>query len=121
MSINVNKLTRDIVKSLEVYTEDVKEEIEISKKIVTKDLRDALKQKKWKRKGGGSYNKGWRIKKEKKSWFVHNATDYQLTHLLEKGHAKIGGGRVEARVHIAPEEQKAVKTFVSRIKKAIKE
>ena len=42
----------------------------------------------------GDYKKGWRIKQDKarKSIIVHNATDYQLTHLLEHGHVKRNGG-----------------------------
>lgn len=75
----------------------------------------------------GSYAAGWRIKKNSKakktgraSVVVHNATDYQLTHLLEEGHAKVvwghrTSGRVAPKVHIAPVEEKAQKEFESLI------
>lgn len=59
------------------------------------------------------------LKKDKKSNKIHNKTDYQLTHLLEKGHAKRNGGRVNPEVHIRPNEERAVKEFESRIKGAI--
>ena len=41
--------------------------------------------------------------------------EYALSHLLEKGHANRGGGRTEASVHIAPEEQKAAEKLAERI------
>ena len=44
---------------------------------------------------------------------------YQLVHLLEKGHAKRGGGRTKAQLHIAPAEQNAVKQLESNIKRAL--
>ena len=58
----------------------------------------------------GQYKKGWAVKKQKETansleLVVHNKKRYQLTHLLEKGHAKRGGGRVRAFPHIAPAEQ----------------
>ena len=60
----------------------------------------------------GKYAKSWATKTTKESsnsleMVVHSRNKYQLTHLLEFGHAKRGGGRVGAKVHIAPAEQHA--------------
>ena len=51
---------------------------------------------------------------------VHSKNRYQLAHLLEKGHAKRGGGRVAARPHIAPAEQAGIEQLQSLIEKALK-
>ena len=47
----------------------------------------------------GRYQKSWAVKRQKETGntlevVVHSRNRYQLTHLLEKGHAKRGGGRV---------------------------
>ena len=68
-----------------------------------------------------SYNKGWTVKKTKrdKKATIHNATDYQLTHLLEKGHAKVNGGRTRAFPHIAPVAEECEDALIKNIKKYI--
>lgn len=72
-----------------------------------------------------SYNKGWKVMQTKtdkryhKKATIHNATDYQLTHLLEKGHALRGGGRTRAFPHIAPVAEKCEDELVRNIKKWI--
>lgn len=73
----------------------------------------------------GNYAKGWTRKKEvdssnKSAYVVHNSKHYRLTHLLEKGHAKRGGGRTKPRVHIAPAEEKAISEIEKRIKDDLK-
>lgn len=55
----------------------------------------------------GSYAKGWKVGTRRGSdYIVHNATDYQLTHLLENGHVirnkKGTYGRAPAHKHIKP-------------------
>jgi hypothetical protein len=56
---------------------------------------------------------------EKLEVIVYSPSKYQLAHLLEKGHAKRGGGRTKAIPHIAPAEEKAVKELEDEIKRAI--
>ncbi|MNW18141.1 hypothetical protein D3C71_2175820 [compost metagenome] len=51
---------------------------------------------------------------------IYNEKHYRLTHLLEKGHVKRGGGRVAARVHIEPVEERIVAEFEKRVERAIK-
>jgi hypothetical protein len=117
-------LTQAITEQLRTYTEDFKKEVqkasnEIAKELV-KDLnRDSPKK-------TGDYEKGWRIKKKGKlKNVVHNKTDYQLTHLLEKGHAIKRGGRVIGKsdpiIHIAQNEEKAINKFYEAIERAIRQ
>lgn len=118
MSTNINNLANEIARELQRYTRDVKEDVEVVKKEVAKELVSTLKQKS--PKDTGDYAKGWRTKKVGNAQVVHNATDYQLTHLLEHGHAKVSGGRVPAMVHIRPAEEKAVDDFTERVERAIR-
>lgn len=46
---------------------------------------------------------------------------YQLVHLLEKGHRKIGGGMVAPRVHMSIAKGKAEEELVKRLKTEIGE
>lgn len=70
------------------------------------------------------YCKGWSLKKDKtgRNRFivkVWNKTDYQLTHLLEFGHATRNGGRTKPQPHIRPTEEKYKKEFEKELKRKI--
>ena len=71
----------------------------------------------------GEYAKGWAKKVEKGRLGItatlYNKKKPQLTHLLEKGHAKRGGGRTKAMPHIKPAEQWANREVVERIKEGL--
>ena len=72
----------------------------------------------------GAYSKSWTAKKTKENshsleMTVHSKNRYQLTHLIEKGHAKRGGGRVSGKPHIAPAEEKGVQLFEKLIEEAL--
>jgi len=71
----------------------------------------------------GKYRKGWRMDITKGFGTVeaeiHNKTDYQLTHLLEKPHLTRSGGITVPKVHIAPVEERCIKEFEDKITRKI--
>lgn len=71
----------------------------------------------------GRYAKSWRKKVVRESpsgiGIVVYAGHYQLTHLLEYGHAKRNGGRTKAIPHIKPVEEKACRNLESDIKRGL--
>ncbi|MFJ7585602.1 HK97 gp10 family phage protein [Bacillus cereus] len=114
----VDNLTNEIMRQLRMYEQDVREKVEISKEEVSMELVSQLKQHP-SPKLTGDYRKGWKAKRVGNKFIIHNATEYRLTHLLENGHAKVGGGRVEAIPHIRPAEQEAIDEFIRQIERAI--
>lgn len=71
-------------------------------------------------KNTGAYGKSWTAKKIKENshtlqMTVHSKSHYQLAHLLEKGHAKRNGGRVQGKPHIAPAEEHGAELLQSLI------
>lgn len=111
------------------YSADIQEAIKEDARRIAKEGVNELKATSPKRKNSGKYAKGWRVKTQEGRWSinctVYNATDWQLTHLLEKGHRMVNRkgevkGFVDAKVHIAPVEQKCIKQFQSDIERIIK-
>lgn len=76
----------------------------------------------------GRYKAGWAVKKTGKlkgvgsvgGYVVHNKTDYQLTHLLEKGHVSKNQygtyGRVGARPHIGDAAARNVEKCIENLR-----
>lgn len=74
----------------------------------------------------GRYAKGWTVKKTRKGEvYVYNKTDYQLTHLLEKGHrivayGKDTGKRTRPNPHISIAEEYARTQFLDVLSQRLK-
>ena len=73
----------------------------------------------------GKYKKGWRVSNLYDGpggiRVSVNNKEYQLTHLLENGHAKVSGGRVDGVSHIAPAADRLQRELPEKIRKAIGE
>ena len=112
----------DIREILNDYSLDIQEAITEEAQLVAKKGVAELKNTSPKR--TGKYHKGWRTKTDKGRGFVdcviHNATDWQLTHLLEKPHALRNGGTSKPQVHIAPVEERIVKEYEQSVENIIK-
>lgn len=114
----VQDLSREITQALRTYTSEVAEGLEEAKEEVAKNASKKLRR--TSPRDTGEYARGWRAKKVGRAWVVHNSTRYQLTHLLEHGHAKRGGGRVPGIPHIRPVEQQAITEFQQRVEGLIR-
>lgn len=76
----------------------------------------------------GAYRKGWKLKTERQiinddvaSVTVYNKDRGYLTHLLENGHQKAGGGRVAAIPHIKPAEEEARQYLDGAVQRVVEE
>jgi hypothetical protein len=118
-------LTAELTSMMVQYSQEVAEEVKQICRDVSNEMTDNIKRDSPKRpKLGSKYSRGWKVRVEYEDnnnirLRTYNATHYQLTHLLEHGHAKRNGGRVEGKPHIAPNEEKAEKELVKRIERAI--
>lgn len=119
---------KELMDDLQAYTDDVTKGVKESVEAVGKEAVAQLKKtspRKIKGKKKGQYAKGWRVQKTsetatEKIVTVHNKTDYQLTHLLENGHANRDGGFTDARPHIAAAAEAASKNLERKITHLVK-
>lgn len=127
--IKVDQLTKEIEKALTEFVGVTEEACDKGVRETAKDAVQALRNAH--PAGSGQYgswdeyNRGWKVMQTKtdkryhRKATIHNETDYQLTHLLEKGHALANGGRARAFPHIAPVAEQCDTDLLQNIKKHI--
>lgn len=136
-NIDIEDFATEVVNALKSYTEDVEEGISEEVKKVGNDAVQKLQSvvlpsetetgtntKASKRRNWNNYSKSWENNFEENANYsksiVHNRKHYQLTHLLEYGHATKNGGRTRAFEHIKPVSDEAEKTLLDNVEKVIK-
>lgn len=120
-NVSIDQLAQELTMAVRQYTRDVSEAIEletditadaITKEIAANSPRDT-----------GKYAKGWKVTPKKAYGtyraVIHNKI-YQLVHLLEFGHAKADGGRVDGKPHVRPAYDRHVTKYEKRIKEILK-
>lgn len=129
-TIKPENLEKELQEYLTQYKEDIDEEVVEATNTVIKEAKQELIQTS-PRSGiarNTKYYKGWAIKngvksrtiRNKYSRVIWNKTNYQLTHLLEFGHATRNGGRTQAQPHIRPVEEKYGQEFADLLKTKIR-
>ena len=119
---SIDNLAEKVMKGLQEYCELADDEM---KKAVRKTATSAKKEISANAPHDtGTYAKSWTSSKVRETshnlqMTVHSRNRYRLAHLLEKGHAKRGGGRVQGRPHIAPAEKNGEELLETLIRKAI--
>ena len=97
-TIKIDQLADTVMKGMEDYAklvvDDLKADVQKAGKTVKQQIESTAPKK------TGKYSKSWMIKKTRETsdsiQIVVHSKRYQLTHLLEFGHAKRGGGRTRA-------------------------
>lgn len=123
-----NNSILDINEILNDYSHDIQDAITNKAIEITKNGQNRLKstspQNKKKSAHKGRYAKGWRVKTTKGQGFVkctiYNATDYQLTHLLENGHLTRIGSKTKPIKHIEPIHDECCENFEKGVEDIIK-
>ena len=127
MPIKIDDLADAVKEQLEEYKDLATEDMKTAMKETGNEVRDRIRNTAPVRKGpgGGTYAKSWVSKVTSEGPLsihvtVHSPSRYRIAHLLEKGHAKRGGGRVDGRPHIAPAEEAGEKILDEKLSKALK-
>lgn len=118
-TIRIEQLADVVMKGMEDYAklaaEDLKKEVQKAGKTVKRQIESTAPKK------TGKYSKSWAVKKTKETsdsiQIVVHSKRYQLTHLLEFGHAKRNGGRARVFPHIAPAEQAGIEQLTRDIER----
>jgi len=115
----IDRLDAVIKQTLEEYAEGVQTSVSDATRSVAKAGAAAVRAASGAFGGTGKYRKGWTYKVETRRLYstgvIYNRTP-GLPHLLENGHAKRGGGRVDGQVHIKPVEEEIVQQFEGAIR-----
>ena len=109
--VPVDEMGNAIAKEFEEYVEHTADEVKKIVKEVADDVTEEIKSRA--PVDTGAYKKSWTAPQTKDTslaaeYTVHSEKHYRLTHLLEFGHAKRGGGRTKAQPHIANGEKLAI-------------
>lgn len=126
---SVDNLAKEIEKALDEFVGVTEEACE---KGVRETAKDAVRELRSAHPSGSGqygswdeYNGSWKVMQTKtdkryhRKATIHNENHYQLTHLLEKGHALVQGGRTRAFPHIAPVAEKCEGELIQNIRKYI--
>lgn len=119
---SIDNMAAEIMKGLNEYaglcTDTMKDAVNTTGKEVKKDIQAGAPVR------TGKYKKSWTTKKVAENSnsitvVVYSKDRYQIAHLLEHGHAKRGGGRVNGIPHISTAEQNGTESLMAKIRRGL--
>ena len=118
----IDSLADDIMAGLQEYAELADDAMKTAVKKTATSVKKEISANAPKK--SGDYAKSWKATKVVENshtlkMTVHSKDHYRLAHLLEKGHAKRGGGRVAGKPHIAPAEENGAEMLTNLITEAL--
>lgn len=119
MAIPIDELAQAVIAELHAYQQEVIDDLKDSVNDAGKACLNEIKANS--PADSGDYRKGWKLKTAYESETdirlqVYNKDHYQLTHLLEDGHANVDGGRTPGRPHIGPAADRAAVRLEKNVK-----
>lgn len=123
MATSVDNLASELAEAMAEYSDEVMDHVKGAVRETARECVKVLRATSPQR--SGRYAKGWKARSAYDGRFdvrmeVYNKPDYQLTHLLEHGHANFnGGGRTPGQPHIAPAEEQAAQMLGKKVELAI--
>lgn len=129
VKVDYNSLSEEIQNQLKTFGTALNREINEGLKEVAEKTAETLRQGGPYNKRSGKYTRDWDVKLRSRSYSsvtmteeytVYNKKNYQLTHLLEKGHVSRNGSRVRPFEHIKPAEELAEQMAISEVNKAVR-
>lgn len=119
----INMLDTVISEELIKYSKEVANVLKENTTKIAEECKNEIKSRSPVNKG--KYKRGWKVEKafendEAIRYRVKNTTSAQLTHLLEFGHAKVNGGRIEGKPHIRVARDNANEKYVQMLKEGIR-
>ena len=114
----MDQLSDKVMKYLTTFTREIEEGMKEDRKAIAQEGAKRLKTNSPQM--TGKYKAGWGVTEKNTQFTIHNKKRASLTHLLEKGHAKRGGGRVKGIEHIKPVEDWVIQEFEKQTLRRIK-
>ena len=121
-TVDVDDIADAIVEEFQNYTDEVSEGVEKEVRSKSRDTKNEIKDRS--PKDSGDYADDWYMRKTSRGgeigYTIYNKDHYQLTHLLENGHAIANGtDRVPAYPHISISYKNNVQEMMKNIEKII--
>lgn len=117
MKVKIDDLDKAVREELDSYSQEVGEAVDNAVLRVARHCLASIKANS--PESSEAYKKGWAMAKEtmrsRLLAVIYNRKRWFLIHLLENGHQKASGGRVNGKPHVGPAADQAERELVSEI------